>query len=844
MKATGDGVFAGDYPINFALPLLIIQLLLILVLSRAIAAVLRPLRQPRVIAEIIGGILLGKSCMGRIPGFTDTIFPPKSLPTLTTVANLGLVYFLFIVGLELDMRTIAKVGAKAMGIAITGILVPFTVGVGTAFAVRALLGIDSPFGPFLVFLGVAMSITAFPVLARILAERKLLTTDVGQMAMSAAAVDDVVAWVLLALAVALTTATSSPIIILWILLCSVAFVVIMFAGVRPLMEMLVRRAMSTDPIPEWIVAVTLVGVLVASFTTELIGIHAIFGAFIFGLCIPKDGAFPTLILEKIEDFIAIVLIPLYFASSGLAVNFQSITPNGVAVMFIVIFAACLGKLGGIFVSSLVAGMTVRKALVMGILMNTKGLVELIVLNIGLAKGVINVEFYTIMVIMALVTTFMTSPLVMAIYAPARDKRPYDKTITDQGDKKELRLLECVYGTQNVPSIMNLTEIFRGTRKHPLRVFLMHLVELSERSSAIAMVTRVRKDGKPYWSKDAERKGRDQVVVAFRAYADLSRVSVVPLTSISKFDNMHEDICTTAEERYTSLIVMPYYKFLNGDDDWVVNHGFQEVTRKLLKTAPCSVAILVDRGLGGFTNMPPVGVERHIAVLFFGGPDDREALSLARRMQEHPGVSLTVIQIVSSEEASLSMQIEQQQQPNGGATARTPIAAVSFAVPVDNLVVESEAKQDEIALAPIIDGASTSVPEVPVSSMAPVPEATDEGEESIMVESTRQRTPRAKLAYEKRQVDDVLVALTAAAEEDFDLFVVGRGRRPSLALARLAAQRTPFRPYFRTPFSEPAGAEATGSDLGPVGDVLANSSSGSVLVVQQHDEAMVRSFSAV
>ena len=171
---------------------------------------------------------------------------------------------------------------------------------------------------------------------------------------------------------------------------------------------------------------------------------------------------------------------------------------------------------------------------------------------------INQEIYTIMVIMALVTTFMTTPLVMLLYEPARERLPHT-TKVEQLAEEELRLLVCLQGMKNMPAMLNLMEVSRGMRRRPLRVFLMHLMELSERSSAIMMVTRVRKDGRPYWSKEAEREGRDQVVVAFQAYAQLSRVAVQPLTAISGFQDMHEDICTTAAEKRANLIIMPYHR---------------------------------------------------------------------------------------------------------------------------------------------------------------------------------------------------------------------------------------------------------------------------------------------
>jgi len=384
---SNGGVVTGDNPITHALLLLIIQMTLIIALSRCLALLLRPLRQPRVVAEILAGILLGPTAFGYIPGFSTKIFPDSSLTVLETLANMGLIFFLFLVGLELDLRSLSKTGKGALWMAFCGIVLPFSLGVVVSIIIFKVMRNDlhTSFGPFTVFIGVALSITAFPVLARILAERKLLTTELGQMAMSAAAVNDVVAWILLALAVAITNAGSSPIVALYVLLLGVAFLLFMFILVRPILHALAHYE---DPIPELVVAITLVIVLGAAFVTDIIGIHVIFGAFICGLIVPKDGPFAGMLIEKIEDYVSILFLPLYFAYSGLQTQLSSINSGtAVGILALVLGTACLGKiLGTVFVAKLV-GMDTRKSFALGFLMNTKGLVELIVLNIGLQKGV-------------------------------------------------------------------------------------------------------------------------------------------------------------------------------------------------------------------------------------------------------------------------------------------------------------------------------------------------------------------------------------------------------------------------------------------------------------------------
>ncbi|KAJ4772850.1 Cation/H(+) antiporter 20 [Rhynchospora pubera] len=329
IKTSSNGIWQGDDPLHFAFPLLILQTVLVLVLSRLLAFLFRPLRQPKVIAEIIAGIILGPSAIGRNQTYLHTIFPSWSTPILESVADIGLLFFLFLVGLELDLNSIRRSGRHAFSIAAAGITLPFACGVGVAFVLRsAIPGADqADYAPFLVFMGVSLSITAFPVLARILAELKLLTTRLGETAMAAAAFNDVAAWILLALAVALSGGEGthhSPIISLWVLLSGLVFVAVQIIIIKPCMSWVARRSQDEGGESEFWISLTLAGVLISGFMTDFIGIHSIFGGFVFGLIIPKEGEFTGRLIERIEDFVSGLLLPLYFASSGLKTNVASI----------------------------------------------------------------------------------------------------------------------------------------------------------------------------------------------------------------------------------------------------------------------------------------------------------------------------------------------------------------------------------------------------------------------------------------------------------------------------------------------------------------------------------------
>ncbi|KAM1025084.1 hypothetical protein ACFX1X_038719 [Malus domestica] len=288
-------------------------------------------------------------------------------------------------------------------------------------------------------------------------------------------------------------------------------------------------------------------------------------------------------------------------------------------------------------------------------MNSKGLMELIALNIGKDRKVLNDQTFAIMVLMALFTTFITTPLVVAVYKPEKRGRMADykhKTIERKNTNTQLKILACFHSARNIPSIINLLEASRGTNKSDgLCVYAMHLKEFSERSSAILMVHKARRNGLPFWNK-GQQSNSDNVVVAFEAYQQLSRVSIRPMTEISSVFYMREDICATAESKRVAIVILPFHKHQRLDGTLeTTRNDFRLVNQKVLQHAPCSVGILVDRGLGGATHIAASNVSYFITVLFFGGRDDREALAYGAPMAEHPGISLMVIHFLVEPEVA-------------------------------------------------------------------------------------------------------------------------------------------------------------------------------------------------
>ncbi|KAH7285783.1 hypothetical protein KP509_33G045800 [Ceratopteris richardii] len=551
------------------------------------------------------------------------------------------------VGLELDLKEIRKSGKKAFIIAIAGIGLPFSGGIAVAYIIHGGMSVHAKMGPLIVFMGVPLSITAFPVLMRIMAELKLLGAPLAKMVVPAAAINDVCAWILLAIGVAISGPSGSPVTPLYVILWGAGFVVFMIFVVKRLMERLAFRVTGREDVSERYVCVTLMGVLVSAFSTDLIGIHPLFGAFIFGLIIPNEGPFAQMLIEKIEDFVTVLMLPLFFASSGLKTNLGSID-NGRAVGYLalLICTAATGKIIGTVIVALWMKLSVREAFAFGFLMNTKGLVELIVLNIGKDLGIFDDQTFALLVLMCLLLMLFTTPAVKALYKPARDPVPYIHRKLEGVQKDQLRILACVHGTRAIPAVLNLVEACKATsKKKPLKLFAMHMVELTERTSSIMTLSRA-------VSMQNERtlhtsfSNIDNIFVAFEAYGRIAKIPVRLLSVVSELGNMHLDVCNAALEKRANIIIVPY-SFYQREDGSIenLNPEFRAVGQKVMRNAPCSVGVLVDRGLWGEDQLHETTIPHKVAVLFFGGADDREALAFGVKLAEHPNVTLWILRFV-------------------------------------------------------------------------------------------------------------------------------------------------------------------------------------------------------
>lgn len=397
--------------------LLLAQIAIILLCARVAGRALGLIGQPKVVGEMVAGIMLGPSLLGWLaPSVSAALFPPASLGFLNALSQIGLLFFMFLVGLELDAKLIRGRGHAVLITSHASIVAPFFLGACLALFLYSRLSDDSvTFTGFALFMGAAMSVTAFPVLARILQERGLTKTRLGAIAIACAAVDDVSAWCILAGVVLIVRSADPPVPIPLMVAGSLLFVLLMVTVVRRTLGRLEATYIKWGQLSQDRIAAVVFLVLVSGWITERLGIHAVFGAFLAGAVMPKREEFVRAFRDRFEDVMVVLFLPIFFAFTGLRTSIALISGDLWGYMALILLVAVAGKMAGCAFAARASGMSWRESWALGALMNTRGLMAFVILNVGLDIGVISPALFAMMVLMALATTFMTTPVLEWVY---------------------------------------------------------------------------------------------------------------------------------------------------------------------------------------------------------------------------------------------------------------------------------------------------------------------------------------------------------------------------------------------------------------------------------------------
>ena len=456
------------------LALLLAQIISIIIVARIFGWVCRKIGQPTVVGEMIAGIVLGPSLIGMyFPDFFNTLFPEKSLVNLEFLSMIGLILYMFVVGMELDFKVLKNKAQEAIVISHASIIIPFTLGMGLTYFIYDLFAPPGvQFLPFALFIGISMSITAFPVLARIVQERDMHKTRLGTIVMTCAAADDITAWSLLAVVIAIAKA-GTPVSALYTIALAVIYVFMMMKVIRPFLGRIGNLYHSKETMSKSIVGIFFLTLIISSYITEVIGIHALFGAFMAGAVMPGNTRFREIFIDKVEDVATLILLPLFFVYTGLRTEIGLLNDPALwEITGIIILVAVGGKFIGSFIAAKYVGQGWRDSLVVGALMNTRGLVELVVLNIGYDLGVLSPEIFAMLVIMALTTTFMTGPILNLIDWIFKSKQ--EKIPQEVGLINKFKILISFGNTERGKSLLRLANSFVRKLNGNAVVTAMHL----------------------------------------------------------------------------------------------------------------------------------------------------------------------------------------------------------------------------------------------------------------------------------------------------------------------------------------------------------------------------------
>jgi Kef-type K+ transport system membrane component KefB/nucleotide-binding universal stress UspA family protein len=609
--------------------------IVILAVSRFVGGLLRKVHQPHVIGEIIAGILLGPSLLGAIwPSAFDFVFPPSLMVHLDVLAEIGLIFYMFLVGLELDFGLMRGRGHAAIWVSHASIIAPFLMGVALAIWLFPTVGAGAKFTPFALFLGSAMSITAFPVLARILTDRGLYKTRIGTVALTVGAVDDVTAWCMLAIVITVARQSGMLESLLSIGLL-MAFIAFMIYAVRPVMGRISRYYERRGELSGTFLAALFVGLLASALITDRLKIHVIFGAFLLGVIMPHDSGFVRDLTGKLEDFAVVFLLPFFFTFSGIRTDIFAIgaSPKKWLMTLAIVLVAVLGKWGGSKLAARFAGLEWREAGALGVLVNCRGLTELIILNIGLQLKVLSPAIFAMLVVMAVVTTLMTEPALTLYYPREVQRRMIKeeeaKESGDAGggkDEERRKVLVAVGNPDLAKELTHLATVVAGHEENgdddaaTPEVTLLRIVNLS--GTEVSHASRVQES----MLEDAIGRVRSLREIVEGAGFEANPVAIAG-------GHIGETIARVANELDVDLVLIGYHQPLFG------HRLLGGLVGDVLRDARADVAVLVDpdgpRELAlrdGARVLVPYGGRFH----------EQVGLDLALRLARATGANLTLI----------------------------------------------------------------------------------------------------------------------------------------------------------------------------------------------------------
>ncbi|XP_022730926.1 cation/H(+) antiporter 15 [Durio zibethinus] len=641
-----SGVFFGGNPLDFATPVLFLQLSVSAILTSIIQLLFNHRGQSSFFSHMLTGILMGPMIWGDSNPIVRGALTYRSLYINQTLALFGCTLFLFSIGVKTDLSMVKRTGKKAVIIGVLSFLVPITLNTIVAAILKHTVKMHPDIQQSIYFVASFFALNSFHVVVCLLADLNLLNSELGRLATSSSLVSGMFSWCwIIILYTIMQGSIGKQETVIWMFLSLACLLMIIVYILRPVMVMMARHTTEGKSVKEGYISAIFMMVLGCSFVSEVIGQHMIIGPIFLGMAAPGGPPLGSALVNKLDSFVSSVLLPSYFILTGSGISILNVHWQAVIIIQFLSFCNLLAKLLATVLPSLYCKMPPLDAISLGLIMSVQGVTDVMILQHAQNLKLIDSQSFTIMSVSIVFMAGIITPLVKFLYEPSKRYISHKKrSIQHSHPETELRMLAGIYCQYQTPSIINLLELSNPTAKSPICFYVVHLLELIGRSAPLLITHR------PGRKNSVQMQGSKHMINAFRLYEEINEGTVVVnlYTAISPFVSMHDEICSLALEKRVSLIVIPFHKQWNTSTEIeVLPRATRSVNQQILQNAPCSVGILVDRGTTTSTNSMSSKSLYNVGLIFVEGPDDREALAYAMRMAEHPNISITVTRLVDS-----------------------------------------------------------------------------------------------------------------------------------------------------------------------------------------------------
>ncbi|XP_050215390.1 cation/H(+) antiporter 4-like [Mercurialis annua] len=634
---------------TYSLPLFQLQIIMIFLVTQSIHLVLKLVGVPVIISQLLAGVVLGPSLLGSFTKFKDIVFTLNSQDIMGAVSTLGYTLFMFLCGVKMDVGMVRKTGRKACWIGLLSVATPLTFGLITEFLLeKSSLARDLPSNLYIIT--PVLSATPFPVISTLLADLKILNSELGRLGLSAAMIGEISTVSLFTMATLISTAKEKSVeMAVKNLVCIVSYILFAIFGIRPAMFWMIKQTPKGRNVNDIYIYTIILMIFITAITSNSFGQSIFFGPFVLGLAIPDGPPLGSAIVEKLEGIASGIFLPLFVTTSAMRAEFGIIKMNKnlLTAEVVLIMVTVIAKTGVCLLASLYCKMPFNDSFALSLIMTCKGIVELATYSVLRDKQIISSETFTVLMASVLVTGTLVPILVRKLYDPSRKYAGYQKrNLMNLRSNSELRILMCIHSPDDITAAITVLDATCPTSENPLTVSILHLIKLVGRASPLFISHNIQ------IKNFSDHSYSENVIVSFNQYQQkrMGALSISTYTAVSPPKTMHEDICTLALDKLTSLIILPFHINWSGDGSIVSqNVTIRALNHNILDRAPCSIGILVNRGQLRRTKSEKS--TRRVAMIFVGGNDDREALTFAKRIAKGQSkvITLTVIHLVAKDQ---------------------------------------------------------------------------------------------------------------------------------------------------------------------------------------------------